>query len=236
MTTELTQILLVDDDQKLSSLLVRYLKEQGLNTISVLDGTAMDLALQQYDIDLIILDIMLPGEDGISIAKRLRSESNIPIVMLSARGDDIEKIIGLETGADDYIAKPFNPRELLARIRAVLRRGVTSKAIDHTSSNIYHFGPFQLNLNNHSLYKDDQAIELTSGEYDLLEAFVTHADRLLSRDQLIDQLKGYERSPYDRSIDVRVTRLRKKLENPEYIRTVRGRGYMFIPHPENLDH
>jgi len=234
MKTNALKILIVDDDPKLGNLLVRYLGEQKMTAEVVQDGIQMDAALVQSSYDLIILDIMLPGEDGLSIARRLRSRSAIPIIMLSARGEDIEKIIGLEIGADDYLAKPFNPRELLARIRAVLRRHVDIVSpIETDDCDTYSFGPFQLNLSNHSLSKSHQKIDLTSGEYELLEAFVSNSNQVLSRDQLIDQLKGFERSPFDRSIDVRVTRLRKKLGNNEYIQTIRGSGYMFIPHPEN---
>ena len=237
MKHEQIKILIVDDDPKLGDLLVRYLSEQELLARVVQDGLQMDAVLAQDTFDLIILDIMLPGEDGLSIARRLRAHSSIPIIMLSARGEDIEKIIGLEVGADDYLAKPFNPRELLARIRAVLRRPAdTQNAPVKDDSIIHTFGPFQLNLSNHSLLnnsllKDKQTVELTSGEFDLLEAFVKHANHVLSRDQLIDHLKGYERSPFDRSIDVRVTRLRKKLGNNDYIRTIRGTGYMFVTNP-----
>ncbi len=241
MNFNLKNILIVDDDPKLANLLVRYLGEQGLKAIVAQDGISMDVMLSQHSIDLIVLDIMLPGEDGLSIARRLRSHSNIPIIILSARGEDIEKIIGLEVGADDYLAKPFNPRELLARMRAVLRRpvhvndaaGDTSSV--HETSDIHSFGSFQINLTSHSLTNNNQPVELTSGEFDLLETFVTHPNHVLSRDQLIDQLKGYERSPFDRSIDVRVTRLRKKLGNNDYIRTIRGTGYMFTPNPETQD-
>lgn len=239
MKPELMNILIVDDDPKLGELLVRYLGEQQLNAEVVYDGIQMDAALSKNTFDLIILDIMLPGEDGLSIARRLKSDSTIPIIMLSARGEDIEKIIGLEVGADDYLAKPFNPRELLARIRAVLRRPAaqpidSSKASEPEHSVILSFGPFQLNLSNHVLLENNQAIELTSGEYDLLEAFLKQSNQVLSRDQLIDHLKGYERSPFDRSIDVRVTRLRKKLGNNSYIRTIRGIGYMFITDPQDF--
>jgi len=227
-------ILIVDDDPKLGQLLERYLGEQQLTAEVVYDGVQMDAALAKKTFDLIILDIMLPGEDGLSIARRLRSNSTIPIIMLSARGEDIEKIIGLEVGADDYLAKPFNPRELLARIRAVLRRPVKPVQEDSAENNsiIHSFGPFQLNLSNHILLKDNQSVDLTSGEYDLLETFLKNPNQVLSRDQLIDHLKGYERSPYDRSIDVRITRLRKKLGNNAYIRAIRGVGYMFITHPQ----
>lgn len=243
MNPEPVSILIVDDDPKLGELLVRYLNEQEMNAQVVQDGVQMDAVLAEAAFELIILDIMLPGEDGLSIARRLRSHSSIPIIMLSARGEDIEKIIGLEVGADDYLSKPFNPRELLARIRAVLRRKVDSENSSATSlpstdnSIIHSFGPFQLNLTNHSLSHHSSSqkkhiVELTSGEFDLLEAFVKHSNQVLSRDQLIDHLKGYERSPFDRSIDVRVTRLRKKLGNNNYIRTIRGTGYMFIPNPD----
>ena len=234
MNSELINILVVDDDPKLGKLLIRYLGEQQLKAMVAKDGIAMDALLSQESFDLIILDIMLPGEDGLSIARRLRSQSSIPIIILSAKGEDIEKIIGLEVGADDYLAKPFNPRELLARIRAVLRRPKI-EAQDTTpidESKIHNFGPFKLNLNNHSLVKGSQLVELTSGEFDLLEVFVNNANQVLSRDQLIDQLKGYERSPFDRSIDVRVTRLRKKLGHNGYIQTIRGTGYLFISDPE----
>ena len=243
MKSEPVSILIVDDDPKLGELLVRYLNEQEMNAQVVQDGVQMDAVLAEAAFELIILDIMLPGEDGLSIARRLRSHSSIPIIMLSARGEDIEKIIGLEVGADDYLSKPFNPRELLARIRAVLRRKVDSEnssatSVSSTDNSIIHsFGPFQLNLTNNSLSHHSSSqkkhiVELTSGEFDLLEAFVKHSNQVLSRDQLIDHLKGYERSPFDRSIDVRVTRLRKKLGNNNYIRTIRGTGYMFIPNPE----
>ncbi len=239
MKPELMNILIVDDDPKLGELLVRYLGEQQLNAEVVYDGIQMDAALSKNTFDLIILDIMLPGEDGLSIARRLKSDSTIPIIMLSARGEDIEKIIGLEVGADDYLAKPFNPRELLARIRAVLRRPAALPAdnSEHSEpggSEIFSFGSFQLNLSNHVLLENNQAIELTGGEYDLLEAFLKQSNQVLSRDQLIDHLKGYERSPFDRSIDVRVTRLRKKLGNNSYIRTIRGIGYMFITDPQDF--
>lgn len=237
------KILIVDDDPKLGDLLQRYLGEQQLDTSVVQNAMQMDAILEQESFALIILDIMLPGEDGLSIARRLRSQSSIPIIMLSARGEDIEKIIGLEMGADDYLAKPFNPRELLARIRAVLRRPKPADQIASSSeaSTIHSFGPFQLNLDNHSLIKsspnhDSIVIDLTSGEFELLETFVNSANKILSRDQLIDQLKGYERSPFDRSIDVRVTRLRKKLANKDYIQTIRGIGYLFIPNPAQDTH
>jgi len=236
MKSNPVNILIVDDDPKLGQLLERYLGEQQLTAEVVYDGVQMDAALAKKTFNLIILDIMLPGEDGLSIARRLRQNSPIPIIMLSARGEDIEKIIGLEVGADDYLAKPFNPRELLARIRAVLRRPANNSPENSVEkeSIIHSFGLFQLNLTSRTLLKENQSIELTSGEYDLLETFIKHPNQVLSRDQLINHLKGYERSPYDRSIDVRITRLRKKLGNNAYIRAIRGIGYMFIPQPQEL--
>jgi DNA-binding response OmpR family regulator len=179
---------------------------------------------------------MLPGEDGLSIARRIRKAMEIPIIILSARGDDVDRIVGLEVGADDYLAKPFNPRELLARIRAVMRRFDNQHAdIQEQSENRqqYHFGDFTIDLLSNALLKGSEIIELTPGDFALLEIFISKPNRVLSRDSLVEHLKGYERLPYDRSIDVRVTRLRKKIESdPEhsqYIRTIWGKGYMFTP-------
>ena len=228
-------ILVVDDDQKLRDLLTRYLGEQGFAVVGAADGAAMDVYLAHNSVDLVVLDLMLPGEDGLSIARRLRSGSDTPIIILSARGEEVDRIVGLEVGADDYLPKPFNPRELLARIRAILRRSETQPNSDsnNASDKEYRFGEFTLNLESHCLMREDAAVDLTHGDLALLEVFVTRPNRVMSRDALIEQLKGYERSPYDRSIDVRVTRLRKKIEpqpdHPQFIRTVWGKGYMFTP-------
>jgi DNA-binding response OmpR family regulator len=174
---------------------------------------------------------MLPGEDGLTLARRLRAESNVPIIMLSARGDDIDRIIGLEVGADDYMPKPFNPRELLARIRAVLRRRAPSQPPE--AGELIRFGPYRLDLSQRELRRGDQPVPLTSGELELLRILAEHRDRVLDRDRLLDLLKGYERSPFDRSIDVQIARLRSKIEpdtkRPRYIRTIWGKGYMFTP-------
>ena len=228
--TTAPRVLVVDDDEGLRSLLCRYLGEQGFEVDAVADGRAMDAHLTEARPDLLILDLMLPGEDGLSIARRLRGR--LPIIMLSARGDDIDRIVGLEVGADDYLAKPFNPRELLARIRAVLRRhGGSAEPAD--GKTICRFGPYTVNLAGHALSRDGQDIPLTTAEFDLLRLFLDHPGRVLSRDQLLEQLKGYEHMPYDRSIDVRIARLRRKIEpdpaHPIYIRTVRGEGYLFHP-------
>ncbi|TAM43972.1 MAG: response regulator [Gammaproteobacteria bacterium] len=225
-------ILVVDDDAALRELLGRYLGEQGMRVSAVADGAAMDRAIAADRPDLVILDLMLPGEDGLSLARRLRARDNLPIIMLSARGEDVDRIVGLEVGADDYLAKPFNPRELLARIRAVLRRRATGATVAGTADT-YGFGPYRLDLATHTLTRDGAEVRLTAAEFALLRVFLEHPNRVLSRDTLIDLIKGYDRSPFDRSIDVRVTRLRRKIEPdpeaPVYIRTVHGQGYLFAP-------
>lgn len=231
---ETKRILVVDDDVGLRELLQEYLSAQGYQVTTVADGVGMDAHLAKQAADIVILDLMLPGEDGLSLARRLRAKGDLPILMLSARGEDVDRIIGLEVGADDYLAKPFNPRELLARIRALLRRneGVHSKSTPDKPEE-HRFGPFLLNIESRDLHKGDVNVPLTAGEFNLLRIFVAHPNRVLSRDGIMDMLKGYERSPFDRSIDVRVTRLRRKIEEdasaPSYIRTIWGEGYLFVP-------
>ena len=227
-------IYVTDDDPGIRELVAEYLATQGYAVETAQDATSLDRLLAARLPDLLVLDWMMPGEDGLSIARRLRAQPGFPpIIMLSAKGEDIDRIIGLEVGADDYLPKPFNPRELLARIRAVLRRqGGGAPAVAETAR-LAHFGPFSVNLDARTLSRDGAEITLTGGEYELLEIFVTHANRALSRDWLMDQLRGFERDPFDRSIDVRVNRLRKKIEDdpasPAYIRTQRGQGYLFVP-------
>jgi two-component system phosphate regulon response regulator OmpR len=236
MAERQTRILIVDDDAQLRSLLNRYLAQEGFAVFGVADGGAMDRWLTQNQADLIILDLMLPGEDGLSLARRLSKNSQIPIIMVSARGEDIDRIVGLEVGADDYLPKPFNPRELLARIRAVLRRRQGGAAAQEAESAAIAFGPYRLDKQRRELTCDGKAVTLTSGELNLLQVFAERPNRVLDRDQLLDLLKGYERSPFDRSIDVQVARLRAKIEpdtkRPQYIRTVWGKGYMFTPQGE----
>ncbi len=236
MAMDKQRVLVVDDDQKLRELVIKFLTREGFEVAGVGGGVAMDDYLGKHPVNLIVLDLMLPGEDGLSIARRLRANSGIPILMLSARGEDIDRIIGLEVGADDYLAKPFNPRELAARVKAILRRTQElnrSVGYGGQGSETYRFGGFTVNLTTHAVSRDGEQVSLTAGEFSLLEAFVKHPNRVLSRDHLIELIKGYERSPFDRSVDVRVTRLRKKLESdpdqPQYIRTVWGRGYIFTP-------
>jgi len=228
------RILVVDDDPGLCDLLQRYLSEQGFQVAVAADGEEMDIRLKEQPADLLILDLMLPGEDGLAIARRLRSESGLPIIILSARGDEVDRIVGLEVGADDYLPKPFNPRELLARIRAVLRRqGDNGSPTEADGHKVYHFGDFTLDLATHQLAGVEGNVPLTSSEFSLLEVFVQHPNWVLSRDKLVDLLKGYDRSPYDRSIDIRVTRLRRKIEqdpsDPRFILTIWGEGYLFSP-------
>ena len=222
------KLLLVDDDPELQELIAAFLEKQGYDVVAVGDGRAMDHALSREDVDLLILDLMLPGEDGLSIARRLKRNTNTPIIIVSAQGEDVDRIVGLEVGADDYMAKPFNPRELLARVRAVLRR-----ATNASSTEVAEFGDFRVDLNARQLTKAGRAVPLTSGEFDLLDIFVRYPNRVLDRDRLLDLLTGAERSPFDRSIDVRITRLRSKIENnasaPVFIRTVWGKGYIFCP-------
>jgi DNA-binding response OmpR family regulator len=230
-----TRILVVDDDPDLRDLLIGYLEREGFAVCGAESGKAMDAVLATMACDLILLDLMLPGEDGLSVARRLRQTSATPIIMLSARGEDVDRIVGLEVGADDYVAKPFNPRELLARIRAVLRRRFPAQATpaEQDADQVFTFGSYRLDLRSRELVNDGEAVPLTGGELDLLGALVMHPNRVLDRDRLLDLLKGYERSPFDRSIDVQIARLRSKIEpdtkRPRYIRTVWGKGYMFTP-------
>ncbi len=226
-----TRILVVDDDARLRRLTEEYLQNAGFTVTGADDGAGMHRALERGRFDLIILDIMLPDTDGLTLAREIRADIDCPIIMLSARGEDVDRIIGLEVGADDYLAKPFNPRELLARIRAVLRRK------DNTAANqppdIYLFGPFRLNYGNQTLKRDGTEIGLTTGEFNLLRFFTRNANRVLSRDAILQELKGYDHNPMDRSVDVQITRLRRKIEpdpgHPTYIRTIRGAGYLFSP-------
>jgi two-component system OmpR family response regulator/two-component system phosphate regulon response regulator OmpR len=226
-------IYVTDDDAGIRDLVAEYLGAQGYAVECAADAAALDRLLAARQPQLLVLDWMMPGEDGLSVARRLRAQPGFPpIIMLSARGEDIDRIIGLEVGADDYLPKPFNPRELLARIRAVLRRNAGA-APSAPAARTLAFGDFVVNLDARLLSRDGGEIPLTTGEYALLEIFVTHANRALTRDWLMDQLRGFERDPFDRSIDVRVNRLRKKIEedpaNPAYIRTQRGQGYLFVP-------
>jgi two-component system, OmpR family, response regulator len=226
-------ILIVDDDAEIRDLLSRFLVKHDYRVTTARDGREMKKVLSDWQVDLIVLDLMMPGEDGLSLCRKVRAESNMPVIMLTAMGEDVDRIIGLEIGADDYMAKPFNPRELAARIKAVLRRAEQGGALsggDGEKSGRYAFDRFELDPATRSLYQGEVEIDLTAGEYDLLLAFVSHPQRILNRDQLLDMAKGRSAIPFDRSIDVQVGRLRKKIEpdyrDPTLIKTVRGGGYM----------
>ncbi|MCS6128285.1 two-component system response regulator OmpR [Shewanella baltica] len=235
MGQETSKILVVDDDMRLRALLERYLMEQGYQVRSAANAEQMDRLLERENFHLLVLDLMLPGEDGLSICRRLRQQGNpIPIVMLTAKGDEVDRIIGLELGADDYLPKPFNPRELLARIKAVMRRqtqdlpGAPAQQEAQIS-----FGEFSLDLATREMYHGDESIALTSGEFAVLKVLVTHPREPLSRDKLMNLARGRDYSALERSIDVQVSRLRRLIEkdpaNPRYIQTVWGLGYVFVP-------
>ncbi len=226
------RLLVVDDEPKLRELLKTYLSNEGFVVDTVEDGIAMDQYLSSNEVDLVILDLMLPGEDGLSIGRRLQHENKLPFIILSARGEELDKIVGLEMGADDYLGKPFNPRELLARVRSVLRRCNTGFRIEVNSpAQRIRFGDFELDLDTHQLTRDDREIPLTAGEFSLLRTFLENPGRVISRETLINKTKGYDHSPLDRSVDVCVGRLRRKIEEdpsaPVYLRTIRGAGYLF---------
>ena len=225
-------MLVVDDDRETRDLLSLYFTEQGFDVDTVEDGRAMDAWLARNSTDLVILDLMLPGEDGLSLARRLSGDYELPIVMISARGEEVDRIVGLEVGADDYLPKPFNPRELLARVRAVLRR-VAAEHSTHDETGDFLFGSFCLDRRRRALFKGNVEVDLSRSEFDLLQVFAEHPNRVLSRDSILDLLSGHDRDPFDRSVDVRVARLRHKIEDdpgrPHYIRTVWGVGYQFTP-------
>ncbi|PHV13047.1 osmolarity response regulator transcription factor OmpR [Chitinimonas sp. BJB300] len=230
------KILLIDDDPRLRELVQRYLNEQGLSVEAFADASKLEGRLQRNRPQLLLLDLMMPGEDGLSVCRRLRAlGDNIPIIMLTARGDDIDRIIGLEMGADDYLPKPFNPRELLARINAVLRRHKEPSALAAplTEGEHFDFGPFRLEISNRKLMRDNEPIPLTNAEFALLRVFASHPRQPLSRERLMELARGREHEAFDRSIDVQVSRLRKLIEShsteQRYLQTVWGFGYVFVP-------
>lgn len=229
-------ILIVDDHREIRELVSRALSKEGFRVSVAADGQAMHKVLADSLIDLILLDLMLPGEDGLSLCRNLRSKSKIPIIMLTAKGDEVDRVIGLEMGADDYLPKPFGSRELIARIRAVLRRTheSTRPAGANERPKQYLFDHWRLDVDTRELIRDDgTTLPLSTGEYDLLVVLVQRPQRVLSRDQLLDLARGRAANALDRSIDTQVSRLRKKLEqdpsDPKIIKTVWGGGYMFTP-------
>lgn len=226
-------VLVVDDDREIRDLLGRFLTKHGYRVTAVGDGKEMRRALADWNIDLVVLDLMLPGEDGLSLCRDLRVRSQIPVIMLTMMSEETDRIIGLEMGADDYLPKPFNPRELLARMKAVLRRAQHAPAVPADARRkVLAFAGWQLDLGLRRLGSPQGlVVDLTTGEYDLLVAFVEHPQKVLNRDQLLDLTHGRAETPFDRSIDMQVSRLRQKIEpnpkEPELIKTVRGGGYLF---------
>jgi two-component system phosphate regulon response regulator OmpR len=230
------KIMVVDDDVRLRDLLRRYLTEQGFNVVSAENAQAMNKLWVRERYDLMVLDLMLPGEDGLAICRRLRGAGDqTPIIMLTAKGEEVDRIIGLEMGADDYLPKPFSPRELVARINAVLRRKapVEIPGAPSDGPQTFEFGEFILDLANRTLKKNGENINLTTGEFSVLKVFARHARQPLSREKLMELARGREYEVFDRSLDVQISRLRKLVEpdptNPLYIQTVWGLGYVFIP-------
>ena len=236
MAERTPKLLVVDDDPRLRDLLRRYLGENGFQVFVADNGVTTNRLWLRERFDALILDLMMPGEDGLQILRRLREQKDMtPIIMLTARGEDVDRIVGLEMGADDYIPKPFNPRELLARIHAVLRRRPVADAPGAPSmtDEVVKFGEFQLDLGTRVLRKNGEPVPLTTGEFAVLKAFARHPKQPLSRDKLMEIARGREYEAFDRSLDVQVSRLRKMIEpdpsKPRFLQTVWGVGYVFIP-------
>ncbi|WP_338446484.1 response regulator [Pelagerythrobacter marensis] len=230
-----TVVAIVEDDREIAQLMAELLAREGYEVAICRDGSELDRLAARRRLDLVLLDLMLPGEDGLSICRRLHSAPvRLPVIMITAKGDDIDRILGLEVGADDYLPKPFNPRELVARVRAVLRRTRLAHRPSPLTGRRYRFAGWVLDAGSRELLDPQgEAVELTGGEYDLLVALLDHPQRVLTRDQLLDWTRGRDAAPYDRTIDVQLSRLRRKLgddpRKPAIIRTVRGGGYLFAP-------
>jgi len=236
-----TTLLIIDDDQEILNLLSTYLEKQGFCILTQTDASQLSVLLKEETVDLVILDLMLPFQDGLEVCRELRTYSNVPVIMLTAKGDETDKIVGLELGADDYLAKPFNPRELLARIKVVLRRApsrsMTVQAEISASVDAvvkwFEFGQWRLNTAAmHLVANDGLVIPLSGAEYRLLSVLLKHAHSVLSRDFLLNHLKGRDAHPFDRSMDVQVSRLRQRLDDTDpanpLIKTIRGEGYMLM--------
>lgn len=236
--SDIGHILVVDDQKEICDMVQDYLSGEGYRVSTAHDGSGMRRVIAQSAVDLVILDLMLPGEDGLTLARSLREESNVGIIILTGRGETVDRIIGLEMGADDYLPKPFHLRELLARVKSVLRRASTrsaEKTLVHRSQ--ARFAGWHLDLSSRELFSPNgKEVRLTTGEFDLLAAFVNNANQVLTRDRLLDLARNREPGPFDRTIDVQVGRLRRKLEDdpqrPSIIKTVRGTGYIFTPSVE----
>ncbi|HET8745823.1 MAG TPA: response regulator [Ramlibacter sp.] len=225
-------ILIVDDDAEIRTLLQRYLEKNGLRATAVADGRAMRQALDRGAFDLVVLDVMLPGDDGFTLCRELRAHSDIPIVMLTARGEEMDRVVGLELGADDYVPKPFSARELLARIKVILRRARSlPRNLQPEEQRSIRFGGWTLDtVHRHLVSPQGIVTPIGGAEYRLLRIFVAHPNRVLTRDQLVELTQGREAEALDRSIDVQVSRLRRRLgdhaDDAVMIKTVRGEGYV----------
>jgi two-component system phosphate regulon response regulator OmpR len=235
---ERVKVLVLDDEPDLRALLQRYLSERGFDVRAIADAVQLDRLLQRERFDVLVLDIMMPGEDGLSVCRRLRAQGeSIPIIMLTARGDAVERIIGREMGADDYLSKPFDPRELVACINAQTRRQrlLCAKTLNAAEEAV-RFGPFTFHMQARRLTRGQDAIDLTGGEISLLQVLILHAGRPLGRDRLLQLTRGRDSDHGDRSVDVQIMRLRRVLEEdptqPRYIQTVRSLGYLFVQHPD----
>ncbi|AON53863.1 response regulator [Herbaspirillum seropedicae] len=227
-----THILVVDDDRDIRTLLAEYLDSNGLRTLTATNGSEMRRVLEESRVDLIVLDLTLPGEDGLTLCRNLRATSSVPVIMLTARGEPLDRILGLEMGADDYLAKPFEPRELFARIRSVLRR---TQALPPNMAQpdvaAMRFAGWTLDLTaRHLVNRDGVVVALSGAEFRLLKVFLDHPNRVLNRDQLLELTQGRESDPFDRSVDIQISRLRQKLgddaRTPTIIKTVRNEGYV----------
>jgi two-component system OmpR family response regulator len=234
------QILVVDDDVEIRSLLGEYLAKNGFRVRAVKDGREMWAALEQSRTDLIVLDLMLPGDDGLELCRMLRARSDTPVIMLTAKGEETDRIVGLELGADDYLAKPFNPRELLARIKVILRRARSlPRNLQPEEIRQIRFAGWLLDVSARHLISPQGVVTSLSGaEYRLLRIFLGHPNRVMNRDQLTELLQGRDSDPFDRSIDVQVSRLRRRLQEdakePTLIKTVRSEGYVLATGVENV--
>lgn len=232
MTKARPHLLLVDDEASIRDPLGKYLERQGFRVTDAADASIARSSLLTYDIDLVLLDIMMPGEDGLSLCRNIAANNGPPVILLTAKSEETDRIVGLEIGADDYVVKPFSPRELVARIKVVLRRISSGQPKNGSNGDSYNFGGWTLNTGEQSLHDPDSVlVPLSSGEYRMLEALVERAGQVLTRDQLLDLTRGREGGPFDRAIDNQISRLRRKIEvdakDPQHIKTIWGGGYRF---------
>ena len=238
--SEEPHVLIVDDAREIREPLAAYLAKSGFRTSRAEDAASARRILAAYAIDIVVLDVMMPGEDGLSLCRHIRATSEVPVILLTAMSDDTDRIVGLEIGADDYVVKPFNPRELVARIKAVLRRSAGGTArVRAPDAGAYAFGPWVLKTGERELVGEDGvAVPLSTGEFNLLLALVTHPRQVLTRDQLLDLAQGRDMAAFDRSIDNQISRLRKKVEpnpkDPKFIKTVWGGGYTLAAEVKRL--